>query len=560
MLLNENLFEAKGFIGTQKGEKRGPYKTKKKDASKLDYNTIYDALTNKGYTVYAGRPGLTLSRFKEENLNAAKQFLDDLGIDYEVEYKGYPKKYFLNFDLPKAALKEPEDVLMAEAVNPMDPRYFSEYNEIRFIKNFLSNLITDNGIRALRDDEKLPRGFRFKSGSGHSGEVTYKGKDYAYALVNGKVRVMPSSEAGWNWSETIYKMDEDVETKEIHLTDAQKQFVLDDLFEDEDLHNFYQAKLNTDWVITSNKELDPIRNPSDDAQFPYVLIVDGEFTDALGKDYINKVKDVNITEDVYSTAGVNNSEMSFDIKDDGTIVIYDNDKEIKRSKTNPEYAKQVLKDLGFKVKDDEIIKEDTDNSDFKSFIDKFIDIHKDAIEKEKERIALLKNPIGNLNINIEEEIKDSEERIKQHELEILNFENIKNTRPIKESFEDEHLGSTEKVIEDGGEIIPDSVNPGPDAGIASQLNKLIRDEWEAIQGYNDAIVMAELEGFHDVAKVFKDIVNEENVHVGQLEQCMKLVSPNTDSIVHGEIEAEGQLGEESAPIEKEEDPEEGMHY
>lgn len=41
---------------------------------------------------------------------------------------------------------------------------------------------------------------------------------------------------------------------------------------------------------------------------------------------------------------------------------------------------------------------------------------------------------------------------------------------------------------------------------------------------------------------------------------MKLVSPNADSIVHGEIEAEGQLGEESVSTEKEEDPEEGEHY
>lgn len=71
--------------------------------------------------------------------------------------------------------------------------------------------------------------------------------------------------------------------------------------------------------------------------------------------------------------------------------------------------------------------------------------------------------------------------------------------------------------------------------------------------------MAELEGFHDVAKVFKDIVNEENVHIGQLEQCMKLVSPNADSIVSGEIEAEGQLGEKPTSV-TEEDPEEGMHY
>lgn len=52
----------------------------------------------------------------------------------------------------------------------------------------------------------------------------------------------------------------------------------------------------------------------------------------------------------------------------------------------------------------------------------------------------------------------------------------KDLKVVKESFEDEHLGSTEKTIDDAGEIIPDSVNPGPDAGLATELNKLIRDE------------------------------------------------------------------------------------
>ena len=103
-------------------------------------------------------------------------------------------------------------------------------------------------------------------------------------------------------------------------------------------------------------------------------------------------------------------------------------------------------------------------------------------------------------------------------------------KSVNESFEDEHLGTAESTPE-----------PGPEAGIASLINKLIVDEWEAIQGYNDAIVAAETEGYSDIAQVLRDIANEENLHVGQLEQCMKTISPNAESIDQGEVEAEGQL-------------------
>lgn len=103
-------------------------------------------------------------------------------------------------------------------------------------------------------------------------------------------------------------------------------------------------------------------------------------------------------------------------------------------------------------------------------------------------------------------------------------------KSVNESFEDEHLGTAESTPE-----------PGPEAGIASLINKLIVDEWEAIQGYNDAIVAAETEGYSDIANVLRDIANEENLHVGQLEQVMQQLSPNAESINQGEIEAEGQL-------------------
>lgn len=483
----ENLTEAKGVRGTQKGEKRGSYK-------KADTESKYEKVTST--------------------------------IDKQVEWvaKGNGKK----------VLKK-----------------LTAYPTMKVKNEFYFDAVTPSLLekgKAVLDKFNID----YKE---EDGKVSWVFKNEDFDEVN-------LDKVGYK-TKGLFR--EDVEDKFILSTD-QKQFILDDLFEDEDLHNFYHGKLNTDWVITSNKELDPIRNPSDDAQFPYVLLIDNEFVDALSKDYINKVKS-SLTEGTFTSKEPNNSEMSFDIKDDGTIIIYDGSKEIKRSKTNPEYAKQVLKDLGFKEK--ELVKEsfEEDNRIKESVEYDFEDITNMSDAKnilKKYGIELIKHDDRNYTLS-----KDG----KKYTMYILSNPNdvredlvravkqlcnISETKELEQGLKEDYTDKT--TIEDGGEIIPNSVEPGPDAGLATELNKLIRDEWEAIQGYNDAIVMAELEGFHDVAKVFKDIVNEENVHVGQLEQCMKLVSPNTDSIVHGEIEAEGQLGEDPTPVEKEEDPEEGMHY
>lgn len=72
------------------------------------------------------------------------------------------------------------------------------------VKNILQPLVTNGRVRALKSDEKRPRGFAFKSSNGSSGQVSYNGKDYVYAVVDGKLRVMTDVEAGSNWSETIY--------------------------------------------------------------------------------------------------------------------------------------------------------------------------------------------------------------------------------------------------------------------------------------------------------------------------------------------------------------------
>ena len=97
----------------------------------------------------------------------------------------------------------------------------------------------------------------------------------------------------------------------------------------------------------------------------------------------------------------------------------------------------------------------------------------------------------------------------------------------------------------------DNVLPGPaagaDTGVAGELIALINDEWEAIQGYNNAIatLRATIDAnpfYADAIKVLEEISAEENVHVGQLQEVLKHISPNASEIQQGTKEAKSQLG------------------
>lgn len=96
----------------------------------------------------------------------------------------------------------------------------------------------------------------------------------------------------------------------------------------------------------------------------------------------------------------------------------------------------------------------------------------------------------------------------------------------------------------------DNVLPGPaegaDTGVASELTALIKDEWEAIEGYNNAIatlraMSAQNPFYEDAVKVLEEISAEENVHVGQLQEVLRRISPNAADIEKGTMEAKSQL-------------------
>lgn len=84
--------------------------------------------------------------------------------------------------------------------------------------------------------------------------------------------------------------------------------------------------------------------------------------------------------------------------------------------------------------------------------------------------------------------------------------------------------------------------------ISQMLSDLIKDEWEAIDGYNSTITtLRELGGHDDIIKVLEDIATEEMVHVGELEHCLELIKPQAQQIEDGKEEAAETIKNEVTP-------------
>lgn len=88
---------------------------------------------------------------------------------------------------------------------------------------------------------------------------------------------------------------------------------------------------------------------------------------------------------------------------------------------------------------------------------------------------------------------------------------------------------------------PTGPETGADSGIANQLIDMINDEWATIQKYNDLIVNLTAYGHIDFVATIQDILNEENVHVGQLHSLLETISPNAQSFEQGKLEGENDI-------------------
>ena len=112
---------------------------------------------------------------------------------------------------------------------------------------------------------------------------------------------------------------------------------------------------------------------------------------------------------------------------------------------------------------------------------------------------------------------------------------------LNEDVEDP-VAVKEDAVEES-ERVPQTEN---EVGLSNLIIQEINGEWETIQHYNDLIAVMRAQGYDDMIDVISDIVAEENTHIGQLQKCLQVISPNVSKIEAGETEAMEQLytGEE----------------
>lgn len=118
---------------------------------------------------------------------------------------------------------------------------------------------------------------------------------------------------------------------------------------------------------------------------------------------------------------------------------------------------------------------------------------------------------------------------------------------IKKQYTDKSVSITKREeikenLKEDFDDVPDAPATPTENGVASVINTLIQDEWQAISQYNDAIVTIQSAFPNEaITNILKDIVAEENRHVGQLQAAMGLVSPATEEISFGEEEGVEQI-------------------
>ena len=113
--------------------------------------------------------------------------------------------------------------------------------------------------------------------------------------------------------------------------------------------------------------------------------------------------------------------------------------------------------------------------------------------------------------------------------------------------------SEDELLTNGDEEEAPPATPA-DIGISDMINALIKDELEAIDGYNSAIATLRSEIDTDAeiteadkAKMYKtisvlaDISAEEHLHIGQLQEAQKLFNTQVNLIAKGEAEAQEQM-------------------
>lgn len=138
--------------------------------------------------------------------------------------------------------------------------------------------------------------------------------------------------------------------------------------------------------------------------------------------------------------------------------------------------------------------------------------------------------------------------------------------PMTEDFGDEFLGEPENIGLDDLDIdMPkkefapdDDITPAPageDAAMVGLLNSLVVDELNAVNSYNGAVETIRsmpqgMPGANAAISVLSDISDEENSHIGEIQELLKQFTPQANAVEDGKNEARGIINNTppSAPV------------
>lgn len=283
-----------------------------------------------------------------------------------------------------------------------------------------------------------------------------------------------------------------------------------------------------------------------------------------------KVKD----ESLYQTDSVSGNKMTFEVSDDGKFIVKDGEKVILNTKVvdvqdtrnqikSMQDIEVLQEDLNENL-DDEVAKEvemifsSADEtfpnrmlSRLKSDFKYILGAVKDNAEKDNESVSLntINKHLWFHDIDKQAALmKEIYERLdeKPEDLTLQDIDNfVTETKQLlnnKKAIEED----LEREIEDLNENPGDEEKIDPTAGLETVLNDLINDENEAINGYNSAIVNFEVEGRGDLTQVFRDIIKDEQNHIGNLQKVLNEINPDTlKNIQDGQKEAEETLQSDS---------------
>lgn len=139
--------------------------------------------------------------------------------------------------------------------------------------------------------------------------------------------------------------------------------------------------------------------------------------------------------------------------------------------------------------------------------------------------------------NIKDKLEQQAEKdLKQasKDLEKVKKDFIKESKkPIKKLTLSEELTEEEHV----------SNVSNDDLGLTSLVSTLIKHEWESIDLYNSILLTFRQANNQEAEEILNNIINDDYVHVGQLEKLAQLINPLVNNIELGQQETESQVGE-----------------